>query len=219
MKRRSNEDEEYTTSQQTPKRIRFQLSKQQESSTSPPRSFQAAQQQLPDLLSGLDQKSLIVLLLELVGSDQSLEDRIVKLLPRPTLSSTISILLNLEAKLLSSIPYSKHGPDRSDYAFNRVRPQWEELYGSLLQYLDFFTLSTSYPTTLDHEYPSESFEYLEFTTNLVHRLPNWSEEKMIQLRNPLYEKLGQHWRIVVQEVGRRAGEGKLGLIEAKFLET
>ncbi|KAJ3369247.1 Tethering factor for nuclear proteasome sts1 [Kappamyces sp. JEL0680] len=133
------------------------------------------------------------------------------LLPRPTLALTLGILEGLEKKLLDSIPYSRLGPDRSDYSFNRVRGQMDELRGSLLQYLDFFTLPVSYPSSLYHEYPGESFAYLHATTSLVHRLPIWSnEERTAELKDPLYERLGRHWRITVNEVCRRANqEGKV----------
>jgi hypothetical protein len=194
----------------TPKRIRWNLVKELEQSessasfSSPPRPAVVAQQQLGDLLQGVDKEELIRIITTLTSQDPSLEEKVALLLPRPTLTLTLGILEGLEKKLLESIPYSRLGPDRSDYSFNRIRGQMDELRGSLLQYLDFFTLPISYPSSLDHEYPGESFSYLHATTALVHRLPIWSnEERNSELKDPLYERLGRHWRITVTEVSRR----------------
>ena len=171
---------------------------------SPARPLVVVQQQLCDLLQGLEKSEIIRIITRLTQDDQNLEDRITQLLPRPTLEITVGILSGLEKKLIEAIPYSRLGPDRSDYSFNRVKAQIDELRGSLLQYLDFFTLPSSYPSSLQHEYPGESFSYLHQTTSLIHRLPIWSnQERNRELKDPLYEKLAQHWRITIAEVARR----------------
>jgi Cut8, nuclear proteasome tether protein len=205
MKRKRFEEGDYSE-KETPKRIKWQLVKK--STASPPKQSFVVQQQLGDLLQAVEKDELIRIITSLTANDSSLEDRVASLLPRPTLKLTLQILQNLETKLLDAIPYSKLGPDRSDYSFNRTRPQMTELHGSLLQYLDFFTLPLSYPSSLSHEYPSEAFGYLNETTKLVHRLPIWeSEEKSRECKVPLYERLGIHWRICVCEVGKRVNDG------------
>ena len=209
VKRKRYQEEEFV---ETPKRVKWQLQKKPVDS-SPPRPF-IVQQQLQDLLQAVEKDELIRIITTLTQGDTALEEKVASLLPRPTLSLTLSILKNLELKLLNAIPYSKLGPDRSNYSFNRVKPQIEELQGSLLQYLDFFTLPISYPSSLAHEYPSEAFSYLHETTRLVHRLPIWNDDdKTRQVKAPLYERLGMHWRICVNEVAKRVNDGKNNLLE------
>ncbi|KAH6584271.1 hypothetical protein BASA61_007549 [Batrachochytrium salamandrivorans] len=116
-----------------------------------------------------------------------------------------------EKALFDSFPYSKHGADRSDYSFNRVRPFIDDLCNTILHYLDLFTLPTSFPPSLQHEYPSSAFAYLHLATSAIHRLPLWDNEiRNAETRTAIYERLGRHWRIAVAEVGSRArDQGKV----------
>lgn len=63
----------------------------------------------------------------LVESHPSLIDDIARLVPRPTVASVQTHLASLEAKLLAAYPYTKWGPGRDDYSFNRVKPALDEL--------------------------------------------------------------------------------------------
>jgi hypothetical protein len=88
-----------------------------------------------------------------------------------------------------------------------------------MQYLDFFTVPESYAPALKHEYPGESFAYLEFATrykdkkvltfhnSLVLRLPRWDNKETQELVNrPLFEGLARHWRITIAEVVNRVNQ-------------
>ena len=95
-KRKSYNDPQTQENNMTPKRVRWQLSK--ESPTSSPNKVpEAATQQLGDLLQGLEKEQLVAILTTL-AKDNNLEQNITQLLPRPTLSNITKILLGLEKK-------------------------------------------------------------------------------------------------------------------------
>jgi hypothetical protein len=104
------------------------------------------------------------------------------------------------------------GQDNSDYAFNRTKPLQQLLSMQINYYLDLFTL----PTQLlieEAEYVFEAFRFLDYCTNLVHKLPNWdSQDKAEEFKGSLYLKLARHWRIVINEVGKNIENGIISLI-------
>ncbi|KAI8930066.1 Cut8 six-helix bundle-domain-containing protein [Entophlyctis helioformis] len=164
-----------------------------------------------ELLHSLDRDQLIKLLVSVMAVHPDAQPTVAALMPRPTLESVSAILAAHEKRLFDSFPYSKFGPDRSDYSFNRVRPHLDELRDAIVQYLDFFTLPASYPGALQHEYAASAFGFLHLATSLVHRLPLWqNEQHNTDTRSALYDRLGRYWRLVVGEVSRRArDEGKV----------
>jgi hypothetical protein len=192
-KKRKDYEEEYTGII-TPKRIKYQ--------TTPVSSPQ------PVKLDHLTKDELLDLLNQLMEKHPSIEPTVQELAPKPSLQSTTDLFTRLEKKLIDSIPYSKVGPDRSDYAYNRVRPILEKISNDMYHYLDLFTL----PQQLD-EYPMLAFQFLHFCTLLAHRLPIWnSSDKNIESKMPLYEKLGRHYRICVNETGKRVSQGMFSLM-------
>lgn len=189
----------------TPKRIRWQLSKESPKNTvSEPL---AVTQGLGDLLGGLEKDQLVTIITRLVADSPDLHSRVAAMLPRPTLTNITQILLGLEKKVYASFPYTKFGPDRSEYSYGRVRPFLDELKQSIVQYLDFFTLYSSYPSSLQHEFSAQAFGYLHTVTLIAHRLPKWdSEARNLEQRSFLYGKLAKHWRIVISDIAKSVTE-------------
>ncbi|KAI8905009.1 Cut8 six-helix bundle-domain-containing protein [Gorgonomyces haynaldii] len=188
---------------ETPKRIRWQLTKETPSPTP------AASQSLGDVLQTLEKQQLIDIINALVNAEPQLQGHIATLLPRPTLKHVQQLLLNLEKQLMESFPYSKFGPDRSEYSYNRVRPHFMELRNSIFQYLDFFCLLSSYPPNVQHEYAGDSFAYLHTCTLITHRLPIWENHQHNQEQShPIYEKLGKYWRHTISETAKSVRDGK-----------
>ncbi|KAI9202291.1 Cut8 six-helix bundle-domain-containing protein [Polychytrium aggregatum] len=166
---------------------------------------------LPKLLATLDKAELIGIITQVMSAHPALHASITSLVPRPTLSTVSALLIQAEKKLNDAFPYSKFGQDRSDYAFNRVRPHLFELKELVLHYLTFFTLPQSYPESMYHEFPQCSMAYLHFVTSLVHRLPRWTNETHnIETTTDLYVQLARAWRFAYIEIGRRfKEEGKI----------
>lgn len=82
-------------------------------------------------LATLSTSQLINLIDTLVDSHPELADDIADLVPRPTIASVQPLFGSLETKLQESFPYTKWGPSRDDYSFNRVKPVLEELVVSV----------------------------------------------------------------------------------------
>lgn len=81
----------------------------------------------------LTNAQLINLVNTLVDSHPSLAEDIGNLVPRPTVASVQPYLAALETKMQESFPYTKWGPGRDDYSFNRVKPALDELVVSRKQ--------------------------------------------------------------------------------------
>ncbi|KAK6099042.1 Tethering factor for nuclear proteasome sts1 [Batrachochytrium dendrobatidis] len=160
-----------------------------------------------ELMQFLDKQQLLNLLINVMAVHPDIQPTVANMIPRPTIDSVAHILSVYEKTLADAFPYSKVGPDRSDYSYNRVRPHIEDLCNTILHYLDTFTLSCSFPHSLQHEYPATAFSYLHMATSIVHRLPVWNNEvRNTETRTAVYEQLGRRWRMVVAEVGSQAGE-------------
>ncbi|KAI9091252.1 Cut8 six-helix bundle-domain-containing protein [Phlyctochytrium arcticum] len=167
-------------------------------------------QNMRRVLASLSKEQLLNIITTLVQNHPPLTSHLADLIPRPTLSSVASILQESESALNDAFPYSKFGPDRSDYAYNRVRPQAEDLTQLILHYLNHFVQPSSYPDAIQHEYPTIAFSYLHLATTITHRLPVWQSAAYNANRNELYRVLGNHWRAAVGHVGRLVkDEGKV----------
>lgn len=162
---------------------------------------------LERVLNTLEKDQLLGIMNAILASYPYLRSHVGSLLPRPTIKSVTALLQDSEKKLNESFPYTKWGQDRSDYSFNRVRPILLEMKTTILYYLDYFTQISSYPTALVHDFPVNSFMYLHYATNLVHRLPVWnSEMHNAETKSELYSRLGKAWGSVVCEIGRSVKE-------------
>lgn len=175
---------------------------QQQQQTTPP--------SLERVLGNLNKEQLVEIISTLVQKHPDLQSELSELIPRPTLNSAAALITQAEKALAEAFPYSKFGSERSDYAFNRVRPQLEGLQQLIYHYLDHFVSPESYPTHMQHEYPGTAFGYLHLATSVAHRLPLWqSEMHNNATKGQLYEKLGRRWGMAVAEVGKFVKEGKV----------
>jgi hypothetical protein len=82
-------------------------------------------------LAALSAEQLINLVDTLVDRNPELADDIAELVPRPTVASVQPLFNSMETKLRESFPYTKWGPGRDDYSFNRVKPVLVELVVSV----------------------------------------------------------------------------------------
>lgn len=151
---------------------------------------------LSKLLDTMDKPQLVSLLTKLIESNSSIQADVASHIPRPTLASAQTILANLETKLQATFPYTKWGPSRDDYSFNRIRPILEDLVETTLDLAAHFC-------GVD-EHASTAFAYLHHATSLAHRLPRWENEMHEKLRLDLYSRLEKFWKKAILEAGHRA---------------
>jgi len=162
------------------------------------------------VLHSLEKDQIIDILSNLLDKNPKLSQDILSLIPRPTLKSVTNQLIAAEKKLNNSFPYTKWGADRSDYSFNRVKPNLLELIELTIHYLKYFTSTENYGEELEREYPVLSIGYLEYATQLALRLPVWNQNYHNELtREYLLKEIGKAWERVINEIGQRVQNGKV----------
>ncbi|KAI9034497.1 hypothetical protein DFJ74DRAFT_649710 [Hyaloraphidium curvatum] len=155
-------------------------------------------------LANLDRDALLNLLGSLLQMHPGLEPAVAALLPRPSVASASALLSGLLAKLDAAFPYTKWGPDRGDYSFNRVRPQLEDLLQQAAEHLAYFADPRNHP---EHEYPGLAMPFLAFTVQLCARLPEWQNpQRTAETRDVLLARALQTYPAVLRELGRRSRE-------------
>ncbi|CAO3694198.1 unnamed protein product [Umbelopsis ramanniana] len=153
------------------------------------------------LLDTLDKTTLVDLVNGLIDSYPSLQPEIEKNIPPPTLQSVSQVINDLEYKLSESYPYSRSGPLRDDYSFNRVKGHLMDLVNALQEYADHFTTSSDFPTT--------TFSYLHFATLVAERLPTWSNPTHNNIQRNLYLDLVKYWMKAIEQATSKIAEGKI----------
>ncbi|ORX85611.1 Cut8-domain-containing protein [Anaeromyces robustus] len=165
---------------------------------------------IESILHSLEKDQIIDILSNLLDKNPKLNQDILSLIPRPTLKSVTNQLQAVEKKLNNSFPYTKWGADRSDYSFNRVKPNLMELLDLTINYLKYFTNTENYGEELEREYPVVSMGYLEYATQLALRLPVWNQNYHNEItRELLLKKIGEAWEQVINEIGQRVQNGKV----------
>ncbi|KAF9437858.1 Tethering factor for nuclear proteasome sts1 [Entomortierella beljakovae] len=153
------------------------------------------------LIATLSSSQLINLVGTLVDNHPSLAEDIANLVPRPTVASVQSLLNSLETKLQEAFPYTKWGPSRDDYSFNRVKPALEELVETLVDYTNHFTSPLEFPTT--------TFSFLHIATEFCHRLPNWDSAANNEPKSNLYKTLEESWIKAIRDASNKLEDGKI----------
>jgi len=165
---------------------------------------------IESVLHSLEKEQIIDILSSLLDKNPKLSQDILSLIPRPTLKSVTVQLQAAEKKLFNSFPYTKWGADRSDYSFNRVKPNLMELIELTINYLKYFTNTENYGNELEREYPVVSIGYLEYVTQLALRLPVWNQNYHNEItREYLLKQIGEAWDRVINEIGQRVQNGKV----------
>ncbi|KAF9429532.1 Tethering factor for nuclear proteasome sts1 [Podila epigama] len=153
------------------------------------------------LIATLNVSQLVNLISTMVESHPSLAEEIAELVPRPTVSSVETLLSSLETKLQDAFPYTKWGPGRDDYSFNRVRPALEEFVETLIDYTSHFTSPPEFPTT--------SFAFLHIATEFAHRLPVWDNAIHNEHKTELMKTLSEYWIKAIQDASSKLEDGKM----------
>lgn len=81
----------------------------------------------------MDKNALIDIINSLLTKQPELRNDIMYNIPAPTISSSISVLNDLEKKFVNSFPFNKNGNGRDAYTFSRVRENLTDFIVSPLQ--------------------------------------------------------------------------------------
>ncbi|KAK6341241.1 Tethering factor for nuclear proteasome sts1 [Orbilia brochopaga] len=151
---------------------------------------------LSRLLETLDSNGLKALLKTLCDRNPQLTPEISSIAPRPSVSSSLSLLHSYEHALRQAFPYG--GKQEGDYAYNRVKSTLLELLAALTDYTPHF-LPPNEPSL------SSSLEFLDGATSIIHRLPNWESPIHNHHKNIAYEEISKAWILVLKETAKKGG--------------
>jgi protein Cut8 len=148
------------------------------------------------LLETLDTESLRSVLRGLCSSHPDIKDEVVQRSPRPSIQSTLEVLRQYHNQLMSSFPLDPNL--RSDYCYDRVRPQLQELLNALTDFTPHFLPPNEMQS-------STSLSYLDGVTQLIHDLPTWDNSQHNYAKSNAYEEISRAWTVVVREASKRGG--------------
>lgn len=148
------------------------------------------------LLETLDKDQLSTVLRTLSERNPQLRDEILHIAPRPSVHSTLEVLQHYLQKLRASFPL---GPNpRSDYSYDRVRPQWNDLLNALTDFTPHFLPP-------NESQSSNSLAYLDGVTEIIHQLPEWDSAQYNLAKQEAYESISKAWANVIKEASKRGG--------------
>jgi protein Cut8 len=151
---------------------------------------------LPRLLETLSPDEMRNLLQSICQRHPDIGNEVVTTAPRPSIQSTLEVLSKYEAAFQAAFPFG--GRASSDYAYNRVRQQLDELLDSLKDFTPHFLPP-------HEQQPATSLAFLDGATEIIHRLPNWDTYQHNRHKQEAYEEMAKAWAIVIQEAAKRAG--------------
>jgi len=125
-----------------------------------------------------------------------LRDEIIQVSPRPSIQRTLQVLRQYHDRLMESFPLDPN--PRSDYSYDRVRPQWHNLLDALTDFTPHF-LPPNEPQS------STSLEYLNGVTQIIHDLPEWDNNQHNLAKQNAYEEISKAWASVIKEASKRGG--------------
>ena len=151
---------------------------------------------LDRLLETLDKDAMRTVIQSLVDRNPDLRDEIVSFSPRPSIASTLQVLRQYYDELLRAFPLDPN--PRSDYSYDRVRPQWQALLNALADFTPHFLPP-------NEQQSSTSLTYLDGVTQIIHDLPQWDNPQHNFARQNAYEEISRAWATVIGEASKKGG--------------
>jgi protein Cut8 len=151
---------------------------------------------LPRLLETLSADEMRNLLQSICQRHPDIGNEVVTTAPRPSIQSTLEVLSKYEAAFQAAFPFG--GRASSDYAYNRVRQQLDELLESLKDFTPHFLPP-------NEQQPATSLTFLDSATEIIHRLPNWDTYQHNRHKQEAYEEMAKAWAMVIREAAKKAG--------------
>lgn len=164
-----------------------------------PRVQHFAGRKLPILrvVESLDRKALQNMIENICQANPEIAEHVTNIAPRVTIASAIDILKKHMESIYQNLPYGKD-EQRGDYAYLRVRPAIEEFFSALVDY-------TSHFLPPNEQQPSNTLAFLDDATNLLHKLPVWSNPLHNHQKNVAYDEISNAWCLAIKEASKRVG--------------
>jgi len=142
------------------------------------------------IIEVLDKKNLQHLLTNLINLHPEITQDVYHCAPKPTVHCAIEVLSSKIDLIINNLPYKVDAS--SEYSYLRVKPLIEDFLSALSDY----TLHFLPPVETQ---PSNSLEFLDQATNLLHKLPNFSKLSNNYFKELAYEQLSHTWCICLKE--------------------
>ena len=149
---------------------------------------------VPRLLEMLDATALRSMIRSMSERHPELNSEIMGLARPPTVDAAFDVLGRYESALREAFPYG--GNTGSDYAYNRVRQPLIELLDALGDFTPHFLPPNESQMTV-------SLGFLDRATNMVHRLPTWTNSTHSHHKNLAYEEISKAWALVIREAAKK----------------
>ncbi|ODV79194.1 tethering factor for nuclear proteasome STS1 [Suhomyces tanzawaensis NRRL Y-17324] len=142
------------------------------------------------LIEVLDQKALQNLLLDLVQIHPEIASTIHNRSPKPTVQNSLLLLKEKFQNIISHLPYKCD--IESDYSYLRVKSHLNEFLNCLSDFILHFLppIETNTPNSLI---------FLDHITDLIHELPNFTNNEFQYTRQLAYEQIANAWFIVLNQ--------------------
>ncbi|CZT09252.1 related to Sts1 protein [Rhynchosporium graminicola] len=151
---------------------------------------------LPRLLETLDAESLRSVLQTICERHPQIGSEVVLSAPRPSVASTVEVLSKYQENLRKAFPFG--GKPGSDYAYDRVKQQLNELIDALTDFTPHYLPPNENQTTT-------SLNYLDHATKVIHQLPEWDSQSHKHHKDNAYDEISRAWALVISEASKRGG--------------
>ncbi|KAI5955479.1 STS1 [Candida theae] len=144
------------------------------------------------IIETLAKPEMTKLLYSLLDIHPELNQTITRIAQPPSIQSILSILSNKLDTIINSLPYKCDSS--SDYSYLRIKPYLVDFLNCLEDYI----LWILPPNQHDYDLVS-SLWFLHESTNLIHKLPNFTNSEFQYTRNLTYETIINCWIILFNQ--------------------
>lgn len=143
---------------------------------------------LKRLIEVLDHKSLQGLLVQLVAEHPEITKTVYQASPRPSLPDYVKIVEQKYNDIINHLPYKCD--IESDYSYLRIKPYLNEFLDCLSDFILNFLppVETNLNTTI---------RFLDEITNILHKLPNFTNREFQYTKLIAYEQVANTWLIAL----------------------
>ena len=143
---------------------------------------------LKRIIEVLDESQMQQLLQNLVQIHPEITETVSKLAPKPDLDDTLALIKSKFDDIFSRFPYKCD--IESDYSYLRIKPSLTEFFHCLSD----FILNNLPPV---ENLMQKAVKFLDAITNLIHELPNFTNQEFQYTRLMAYEQIVNCWLIVL----------------------
>lgn len=144
------------------------------------------------IIESLDKSDLTKLITSLIDIHPELNQTVSKIAQPPNMNSILHILQQKHESILKALPYKCDS--RSDYSYLRIKPNLVDFLNCLEDYI----LWILPPNQHGHDLITQLW-FLHELTNLIHKLPNFTNLEFQYTRNLIYETIINCWIIIFNE--------------------